>query len=103
MTGRVHLSRREALIAGLGGAALAAHPSWAFQARTDPLDAIIGRFMTEFEIPGAAVALIRFQSVARPAKAVLKVEPGGFPPIPDILEVSARQLVRISLRHLHAG
>jgi CubicO group peptidase (beta-lactamase class C family) len=53
------LSRREALSVGLGGAALAAHPAWAFQARTDALDEIVTGFMGAFEIPGVAVALIR--------------------------------------------
>jgi CubicO group peptidase (beta-lactamase class C family) len=59
MAGRLILSRREALAVGLGGAALAAHPAWAFQPRTDALDAIVTGFMGAFEIPGVAVALVR--------------------------------------------
>lgn len=60
MSGRATFTRREALAAGLGGAALAARPAWAFQAQpADPLDAIVSGFMSAFEIPGVAVALIR--------------------------------------------
>jgi CubicO group peptidase (beta-lactamase class C family) len=60
MAGRMTLSRREALIAGLGGAALAAHPAWALQRQAaDPLDAIVSGFMSAFQIPGVAIALIR--------------------------------------------
>jgi len=46
---------------GLGGAALAARPAWAFggQPGADPLDALVHGFMREFEVPGVAVALIR--------------------------------------------
>lgn len=63
MAGRKDFSRREALIAGLAGAAIAARPAWAFAAQSqreaDPLDAIVTGFMSAFEIPGVAVALIR--------------------------------------------
>jgi CubicO group peptidase (beta-lactamase class C family) len=59
MAGRVTLSRREALIATVGSGALAAHPAWAFQAKSDQLDTLVTGFMGAFEIPGVAVALIR--------------------------------------------
>jgi CubicO group peptidase (beta-lactamase class C family) len=61
MVGRTGFSRREALFAGIGSAALAARPAWAFQgaAAADPVDAIVTGFLREFEIPGVSVALIR--------------------------------------------
>jgi CubicO group peptidase (beta-lactamase class C family) len=55
--------RREALLLGVGGAALAARPVWALQSAppADPVDAIVAEFQRAFEIPGVAVALIRPQ------------------------------------------
>ena len=59
MTGRVRVSRREALGFGATGLALAAQPSWAWQASSDPVDDIVRRFMAAFDIPGIAVAIVR--------------------------------------------
>lgn len=52
--------RREALLLGLGGAALATRPAWALQSATPahPIDAIVAEFRQAFEIPGVAVALL---------------------------------------------
>src|SRR3712207_5202675 len=58
MTGLV-LSRRSALALGCGGIALAARPAWAFATDEAAVDAIVRRFMREFEIPGIGVAVVR--------------------------------------------
>jgi len=55
----VSISRRAALGMGAGGLAIAARPIWAAEAAASPVDAIIGRFMAAFEIPGIAVAIVR--------------------------------------------
>jgi CubicO group peptidase (beta-lactamase class C family) len=54
------VSRREAIALTSMGAAAAALPSSAIGAAVDPggLDALVGRFMTAFEVPGAALAIV---------------------------------------------
>lgn len=60
MAGRMTVSRRGALALGLGGVVLSARPAWALaQGAGDPVDAIVARFMAEFEIPGIGVAIVR--------------------------------------------
>lgn len=60
MAGKAVITRRGALTLAIGGLALAARPGWALQAGDSAgIDEIVRRFMTEFEIPGVAVAVIR--------------------------------------------
>jgi CubicO group peptidase (beta-lactamase class C family) len=59
MAGKLVLSRRGALALGVGGIAVAARPSWAWQAPAAEADRIVAAFMSEFEIPGIGVAIVR--------------------------------------------
>jgi CubicO group peptidase (beta-lactamase class C family) len=59
MAGRFEISRRSAIALGLGGAALAARPGWAFAAAEPEVDALVEGFRSEFGIPGVAVAIVR--------------------------------------------
>jgi CubicO group peptidase (beta-lactamase class C family) len=52
------LTRRAALAMGAGGLALAARPVWAAAVEASPVDAIVRGFMSAFEIPGIAVAIV---------------------------------------------
>src|SRR5690349_11031776 len=54
------MSRREALAFSTAGLSLAAVPWPALAADADPwVDELAKRFMTQFEVPGAAVAIVR--------------------------------------------
>ncbi|HET9510856.1 MAG TPA: hypothetical protein VFO80_06845, partial [Sphingomonas sp.] len=56
----LHVDRRRALVLGLGGGAALALPGWAVAQDGDAwLDPLIGTFMTRFDVPGAAVAIVR--------------------------------------------
>jgi CubicO group peptidase (beta-lactamase class C family) len=60
MTGEFRLGRRNFLVAGMAGTALAAAPAWALDGSAEPeVDAIVARFMREFELPGIGVAIVR--------------------------------------------
>lgn len=60
MTGRMTMSRRGALAAGMGAAALAARPSWAFTpSEGDAIGPIVERFRSAFQIPGIGIAVVR--------------------------------------------
>jgi CubicO group peptidase (beta-lactamase class C family) len=59
MAGETMVSRRGALAMGAGGLALATRPAWAAATAVSPVDLIVRRFMTAFEIPGIGVAIVR--------------------------------------------
>ncbi len=58
MAGRISINRREAMALGAGGIILASRPAWGFATDASGIDAIVGRFMRTFEIPGIAVAIV---------------------------------------------
>lgn len=59
MAGEFAIDRRSAMALGAGGLLLASRPVWAFATDPAAVDAIVGRFMQAFEIPGIAVAIVR--------------------------------------------
>ena len=59
MAGDMTISRREALGFGATGVALAAVPGWARAAGGTAIDAIVGQFMSGFQVPGIGVAVVR--------------------------------------------
>ena len=59
MAGDMTISRREALGFGVTGVALAAVPGWARAASGTAIDAIVGQFMSGFQVPGIGVAVVR--------------------------------------------
>ncbi|HEX8534167.1 MAG TPA: serine hydrolase, partial [Allosphingosinicella sp.] len=59
MAGEFTISRRSAMALGAGGLLIASRPAWAFQTAPSPYDAIVERFMAEFEMPGIGIAVVR--------------------------------------------
>lgn len=59
MAGGIDISRRGAMALGAGGLLLASRPGWAFAIDIAAVDAIVGRFMQAFEIPGIGIAIVR--------------------------------------------
>jgi CubicO group peptidase (beta-lactamase class C family) len=58
VTGEIGFNRRHFLATGAAGAMFAAAPSWA-QPVDSAVDAIVARFMAEFELPGIGIAIVR--------------------------------------------
>lgn len=56
----LQMDRRRAMALGLGGGAAVALPGWAFAQESDAwLDPLVRSFMARFDVPGAAVAIVR--------------------------------------------
>lgn len=59
MPGKLILSRRSALALGVGGIAIASRPAWAVQgAAASAVDGIVAAFMSTFEMPAIAFAML---------------------------------------------